>query len=125
MQAVIGSGAMRNTMCTSKWHSQRHWLMPLSLSDVVLSVADNRRIPSLGQWTGTVDIAGTEAAQSFEIFDSNGTFQVILGKPWLSYVQAVHKYATDQIVIQTQGLTRTINNENVTQEEKKQKEIPS
>src|SRR6266481_9563366 len=24
MQAVIDGGAMRNTMCTSKWHMQRH-----------------------------------------------------------------------------------------------------
>ena len=116
MQAVIDGGAMRNTMCTSKWHAQRHRLAPLTPSKIILSVADNRHIASKGKWTGTVDVAGTEARQSFEVFDSNGAFQVILGKPWLSYVQAVHRYGTDQITIQAQGLTKTISNDNEAQE---------
>src|SRR6266481_5983218 len=41
MQAIIDSGAMKNTMCTSKWHMQRHRLAPLTPSKVILSVADN------------------------------------------------------------------------------------
>src|SRR6266481_1172219 len=65
-----------------------------------------------------VDVAGTEAVQSFKVFDSNGAFQVILGKPWLSYIQAVHRYGTDQITIQAQGLTKTISNDNQVQEKR-------
>src|SRR6266481_3019128 len=102
---------MRNTLCTSKWHSWQHRLTPPSPSEVILSIVDNCRIPSQGRWTGIVDVAGTEALQSFEIFVSKGAFQAILGKPWLRYVKAVHKYATDQIVIQTSGRTRTISND--------------
>ena len=64
---------------------------------------------------GIVDVAGTEALQSFEIVNSKGTFQAILRKPWLGYVKAVHKYATDQIVIQTPGRTRTISNDDTEQ----------
>src|SRR6266481_10057409 len=111
MQAVIDGSAMRNTICTTKWHAQKHRLAPLSPSKTTLCVADNHHIPSEGRWTGIVDIAGTEAMQSFEVFNSRGTFQIILGKPWLSYVQAVHRYNTDWITFQTQGRETTISND--------------
>ena len=68
-------------------------------------------------WMGTIDVAGTVTTQSCEVFESNGTFQVILGKPWLCSMQAVHRYDMDEITIQAQGLTRTINNDNTTREE--------
>jgi len=77
---------MRNIMCTSKWRTQKHRLAGLSPSDVTLSVADNHQIPSKGRWSGIVDVAGTVTAQTLKVFDSNGAFQVILGKPWLSQV---------------------------------------
>ena len=64
----------------------------------------------------TIYVAGTMTTQSCEVFESNGAFQVILGKPWLCSMQAVHRYDMDEITIQAQGLTRTINNDNMTQE---------
>src|SRR6266481_6673108 len=111
MHTVIDGRAMKNTMCASKWHTQRHRLTELSLSKVTLSVADNHQIPSQGQWTSVIDVAGTETTQSLEVFDSNGAFQVILGKPWLHHVQAMHKYETDEITIQVKGRTTTIRND--------------
>ena len=103
---------MRNTMCRSKWHSQKHRLMKLKPSEVILSVADNHQITSKGMWTGTVDVAGTVTTQSLEIFKSNSTFQVILGKLWLHSIQAIHRYNTDEITIQAQGHMTTITNDN-------------
>ena len=117
VQAVIDGGAMKNTMCMTKWRAQRHHLSELHPSRVTLSVADNRQVASKGTWMGTIDVAGTVTTQSCKVFESNGAFQVILGKPWLRSVQAVHRYDMDEITIQTQGLTRTINNDNTTREE--------
>src|SRR6266481_3558777 len=112
LQAVIDGGAMRNILCASEWRARRHWLASLTPSQVTLSVADNRHIESEGRWVGVVDVAGAKATQSFEVFNSNGAFQIILGNPGLSYIQAVHKYGTDQIVIQTGAQMMTISNEN-------------
>ena len=84
--AMIDGGAMLNTLCASVWEKQRDWLTPLGPSDVILSVVDNHRIPSKGTWTGVVDVAGTKVTQSFEVFDSNRAFEIILGKPWLKSV---------------------------------------
>ena len=123
VQAVIDRGAMKNTMCATKWQTQRHRLSRLHLSKVTLCVADNRRITSKGTWTGTIDMAGTETTQSCEVFDSNGAFQVILGKPWLCSVQAIHKYDTDEITIQVQGQTMTITNEEDTDPRERKEEM--
>ena len=76
-----------------------------------LSVADNHRIPSEGTWTGVVDVAGAKVMQSFEVFNSNGAFEVILGKLWLKSVQATHHYMTDEITMTIEGRTMTLTNE--------------
>jgi transposase InsO family protein len=123
VQAVIDGGAMMNTMCKSKWDTQANYLSPLMPSKMILSVADNHRIASEGRWTGTVDVAGTRVEQHFEIFDSNGAFEIILGKPWLEDVQAVHRYATDEITITAHGKTTTINNKPTQDRWKERKEL--
>ena len=46
-------------------------------------------------------MGGIEAKSAFEIFDCKGAFDVILGKPWLRKVCAIHNYFTDTITIGT------------------------
>src|SRR6266481_3122557 len=111
MHAVIDGGAMLNTLCMSKWKRQRDQLTPLELSDMILSITDNHKIASEGRWTGIVEVADAQVTQSFKVFDSNGAFEVILGKPWLRSVQAVHCYKTDEITITTKGKMAILTNE--------------
>lgn len=49
--------------------------------------------------------------QSFEVFDSKGAFDMILGKPWLRAVEAIHAYATNTITIKANGQQAKIGNE--------------
>ena len=49
--------------------------------------------------------------QSFEVINSNGTFEVILGKPWLKSIQVTHHYTTDEITMTIDGRTTTFTNE--------------
>ena len=56
-------------------------------------------------------VAGAKVTQSFEVFNSNGAFEVILGKPWLKSVQATHHYTTDEITMTIEGRTTTVTNE--------------
>ena len=110
MRTVIDNGAMLNTLCASVWEKQRDWLTPLGPSDVILSVADNHRIPSKGTWMGVVDVAGAKVTQSFEVFDSNRAFEIILGKLWLKSMRATHHYMTDEITIATDDRVATLTN---------------
>src|SRR6266481_3728821 len=82
-----------------------------------LEMADNHHILSEGKWASVIEVAGTKMAQTLEVFDSKGAFQVILGKPWLRDIQAIHRYRTDQITIWVQELTVTINNDNEAKDE--------
>ncbi|KAF8521496.1 hypothetical protein JB92DRAFT_2661839, partial [Gautieria morchelliformis] len=109
-RAVIDGGAMRNTICSSKWREWEHRLGPKTESDTTLRVADNHRIKSKGRWKGEVTVAEVPREQSFEIFESNGSFDIILGKPWLQAVEAIHEYGPDQITIGNRDKTATITN---------------
>src|SRR6266481_2554849 len=117
IKAIIDGGAMKNTMCKRTWNAQQHRLGPLHPSRVTLSMADNHCILSEGKWAGVIEVAGTKMAQALEVFDSKGAFQVILGKPWLRDIQAIHRYRTDQITNPVQELTVTINNNNEAKDE--------
>jgi hypothetical protein len=84
-------------------------MTPKQASKVTLR-ADNHRIRSEGCWKGEVTVADISTTQAFEIFESNGAFKVILGKPWLQAVKATHSYDKDELTIGTQGNTVTITN---------------
>ncbi|KIJ43754.1 hypothetical protein M422DRAFT_79596, partial [Sphaerobolus stellatus SS14] len=80
-RAVIDAGAMRNTMCTRKWQQWHHRLGKKEESPVTMRVTDNHTIPSVGRWTGKTTVSGVEMETTFEMFDSHGAFEIILGKP--------------------------------------------
>jgi hypothetical protein len=67
-------------------------------------------IKPLGRWYGTVQISEISAPCWFEVFDCQGAFDVILGKPWLRAVKAIHDYDTDEITISHKGSQQTITN---------------
>jgi hypothetical protein len=77
---------------------------------IQVGVANGTEITPIGRWFGTVKVAGIGAPSWFEVFDSHGAFDIILGKPWLQRVKAIHDYETDQITITENGNTETISN---------------
>ncbi|KAF8492473.1 hypothetical protein JB92DRAFT_2751694 [Gautieria morchelliformis] len=99
-QAVVDGGAMRNTMCALRWDQWKRRMTPTRTSEVTLRVADNHKIRSKGCWVGEVTVANITKTQSFEIFESHGAFEVILGKPWLQAVKAMHDYEADKLNIE-------------------------
>ena len=65
----------------------------------------------LSRWFGTVQVGNISAESWFEVFDSNGAFDVILGKPWLRQVKAIHDYDTDTLTISQGKISETVMNE--------------
>jgi hypothetical protein len=60
---------------------------------------------------GEVSVGGVSVFSSFEIFKCDGAFDVLLGKPWLHSVQALHNYETDEIRIQSSEHKTVLYNE--------------
>ncbi|KAF8468739.1 hypothetical protein JB92DRAFT_3291275 [Gautieria morchelliformis] len=102
-QTVVDGGAMQNTMCASRWDQWKRRMTPKRTSEVMLRVADNHKIRSEGCWVGEVTVANVTKTQSFDIFKSNGAFKVILGKPWLQAVKAMHDYEVDELTIEEEA----------------------
>lgn len=107
----VDDGAMRNCISKQRWDAYGHCLAPLLPSNTRIRVTSNQVIPSMGRWRGKVSVGGTEATATFEVFDCKGTFDVILGKPWLREVRAVHDYFLDTIVIGVGGAKEQLINE--------------
>lgn len=109
----VDDGAMRNCMSKRRWEEYGHCLGPNSLiaSRLRIKVANGAKQRSMGTWTGTVHVGGTESNSPFEVFDCADAFDVILGKPWLKQMRAVHDYETDVITLRGPNRTETIINQ--------------
>ncbi|KAF9462483.1 hypothetical protein BDZ94DRAFT_1165954 [Collybia nuda] len=88
----VDDGAMRNCISKQRWDAYGHCLSALKQSKTVIGVANNAKIKSMGTWTGPVKVSNTETVSNFEVFDCQGAFDIILGKPWLWDVRAIHDY---------------------------------
>jgi hypothetical protein len=64
-----------------------------------MCMADGRLVPSAGAWTGSVTAGDVSHRGTFKIFDSNGAWSVLFGKPLLKKFKAVHDYDLDIIKI--------------------------
>lgn len=111
--AQVDNGAMRNCIAQAKYKAYNICLGPLRPSTMVIGVANNQQIPSLGTWMEVVRIGGVEAESIFEVFKCAGMFKVILGKLFLRAAKAIHKYSTDTIYINTPTGDTTIMNKHV------------
>jgi hypothetical protein len=95
----IDDGAMRNCISKRRWDTYGHCLSTLSPTTTRISVANNAEIIPIGQWFGQITICGIGTHSWFEVFESHGAFDIILGKPWLHQIKATHDYGNDQLRI--------------------------
>ncbi|KAG1770163.1 hypothetical protein EV702DRAFT_1202573 [Suillus placidus] len=62
-------------------------------------MANGSIVPSQGVWRGTFQWNKVKVHTSFEIFDSGGVWSMLIGKPLLEQLGAVHDYNQDAITI--------------------------
>ena len=96
---IFDDGALVNAIDEALYLTLKGRLTALTPSGRILRVADGRRVPSLGVWRGTVTVRGISREGSFEIFNSNGAWGMLFGKPLLKTFNAVHDYKEDIIRI--------------------------
>ena len=76
-----------------------------------IKVANGTKLKLLGRWFGTVQVGNISAESWFEVSNSHGAFDIILGKPWLRQVKAIHNYDTDTLTISQGKISETVMNE--------------
>lgn len=66
-----------------------HVLGELLESRFWLKVANRKATRCIGGWEGRVWMGIAVLEGRFEVFNSGGAFEVLLGKPWLTQLSAV------------------------------------
>ncbi|KAG8926440.1 hypothetical protein FRC01_008858 [Tulasnella sp. 417] len=80
----------------------------LGTSNRTLVVASGERIQSEGRWSGWISMGEERAEVDLEVFDSKGTFGILLGKPFLAGIGAVQDYAKDALRVGGRTVQRVV-----------------
>ncbi|KAG1768236.1 hypothetical protein EV702DRAFT_1203320 [Suillus placidus] len=98
-QANVDDGAMVNAIDSKMFKRASDRLRRLIPSNCTLRMANGALVPSQGIWKGTLKWGSAFVLTSFEVFDSRGIWNMLIGKPLLEQISAVHDYALDQITL--------------------------
>jgi hypothetical protein len=109
--ANIDDGAMREVMSTTTFEKVKHRLGAFKPSSQLLRVANRTIVQSEAKWRGKIEINGVSAEVTFEVFDSGGKWDFLLGKTLLKTFRAIHDYEADRITLRGIGGTITIQNQ--------------
>ena len=98
-RSMFDDGALVNAIDEAMYRTLKGRLTALAPSGKIFRMVDGRRVPSIGVWRGRVTVKGVHREGVFEIFNSNGTWAMLFGKPLLKTFNAVHNYTEDTIRI--------------------------
>ena len=109
--ASIDDGALANAMSSTKFNTIKHRLGYCKPSSRLLRMADGSIVKPKAVWEGKMEIGGVQVSGSFEVFDSGGNWEFLIGKPLLTALHAVHEYTGDTILIENKGLSAVLVNQ--------------
>ncbi|KAI6011806.1 hypothetical protein PISMIDRAFT_74643, partial [Pisolithus microcarpus 441] len=95
--AMVDNGAMINAIDTETYHRVQRRMNTLSPSQRTLRMADGSLTASSGTWTGTLQWGAAKVQTLFEVFPSKGSWKMLIGKPLLDQLWAIHDYGKDSI----------------------------
>ncbi|KAJ7436178.1 hypothetical protein FB451DRAFT_1379095 [Mycena latifolia] len=99
VETVVDDGAMAGVLDVDAYEAARQILGELAWSPRVLRMANGELVPSMGSWTGEVNLGGVARRGTLEIFPSGGAWTMLLGKPLLEVFGAWHGYEEDVILL--------------------------
>ena len=110
-------GALANTMSITKFNTIKHHLGYCRPSPRWLHMADRSLMKPKARWEGKMEIEGVQVFGSFEVFNSRGNWEFLLGKLLLMALHMVHEYTHDTVTIMNKGLSAVLKNHvNITTE---------
>ena len=109
--ANIDDGALANAMSITKFNAVKHRLGYCKPSPRWLRMADGSVVKPKAVWEGKMEIGGVQVFGSFEVFESGGNWEFLLGKPLLTALHAVHEYTGDTMTIENNGTSATLINQ--------------
>lgn len=95
--AVVDNGAMINALDVEAYNRVKGRLGGLDPSRQVLRMADGSLVAAVGTWSGVLQWGSAKEETTFEVFPSHGSWRMLIGKPLLDQMKAVHDYGKDVI----------------------------
>ncbi|KIJ10051.1 hypothetical protein PAXINDRAFT_53842, partial [Paxillus involutus ATCC 200175] len=108
--AIVDNGTMINAIDTAAYQRITRRLNKLSTSTRTLRMADGSLVPSTGTWAGAFEWGTVQVTTTFEVFPSGRSWRMLIGKPLLEQLAAIHNYGTDSIHISNASHTSHICN---------------
>ncbi|QRV90331.1 Retrovirus-related Pol polyprotein from transposon opus [Ceratobasidium sp. AG-Ba] len=96
-RGTVDAGSQANVLDATLWAANEHRLGALEPSRTMLRVADGKASRCIGRWRGIVKLEQEQWEIMFEVFDSRGAFEALLGKPWLTLAKAVQSFEDDSL----------------------------
>ena len=118
--ATFDEGALMEAMSTSAFEKSKHRMGKLLPSSLLLRMANGTVMSSKGRWEGVMEIGNTKVKGSFEVFDSLGAWDFLLGKRLKNAFKAVHNYEVDEVTIKGNSGETTLKNQDHNMESSRQ-----
>ncbi|KAF8749003.1 hypothetical protein RHS01_10377 [Rhizoctonia solani] len=109
---TVDGGAMLCVLDAVLWAQFEHFVGVLRPSQVVCRMANGVRVASMGTAVSEIEYQGHYWPIAFEILDSGGAFELLIGKDWLSANGARQDFLTDTLSLLSAGQTIYIGNAN-------------
>ncbi|QRV95675.1 Retrovirus-related Pol polyprotein from transposon opus [Ceratobasidium sp. AG-Ba] len=109
---TVDGGAMLCVLDLTVWAQVEHSLDRLRKSAIVCRMANGVCVPSRGTGTATVWYGHVSWPIRFEVIDSRGAFELLLGKDWLRTASASQLFSSDSLSLCTPAGHVTVKNEN-------------
>ena len=100
VRALFVSGAMVSAMSTAAFYKIQHQLGDTRPSTCRLRMADGAVLKAQRRWEGLIGLGNAEIIGEFEVFDSKGGWDFLLGKPLLRQFKAIHDYGADMVTVE-------------------------
>ncbi|QRV91923.1 Retrovirus-related Pol polyprotein from transposon opus [Ceratobasidium sp. AG-Ba] len=109
---TVDGGSMLCVVDSTVWAQIEHLFGRLRQSRIVCRMANGACVPSIGTGVGFVAYQEAEWPVRFEVLDSKGAFEVLLGKDWLTSAGARQLFRTDTLSLDTPTGRITVVNAN-------------
>ncbi|QRV93041.1 Retrovirus-related Pol polyprotein from transposon [Ceratobasidium sp. AG-Ba] len=109
---TVDGGAMLCVLDSTVWAQVEHFLGNLRSSEVVCRMANGTCVPSRGTGTAKIKYKHADWPIRFEVIDSRGAFDLLLGKDWLRTASAMQIFGSDSLSLHTPAGRITVENEN-------------
>ncbi|QRW12466.1 Retrovirus-related Pol polyprotein from transposon opus [Ceratobasidium sp. AG-Ba] len=99
VQATIDGGAMLCVLDRTYWGSVEADLGPLAKSNIICRMANGQCEKSAGRGNAYLGVANRWLPIAFEVLESRGAFEILLGKTWLRDSGAIQIFEGDRLTI--------------------------